>query len=673
MKQMKLDDRRLKLTPKRIEALNALGITDTRELLCYFPFRYDILNTSPSDSWEVKEKVTFEGKVSGRASTAYFKGKAVTHFQVVTNEDVIKVTIFNRPWAKSLKDGDPITVTGTYMRGGKVTAMSYTAKPLEEQEAVTPVYSVKAGIQQRTIRECIRRALAVCQDEIEDLIPIRFQRAYRLLPIYEAYRKIHQPSCEQDFKAALRTLKYEEFLRFFTAVELMRQETSLHIYKPPRNYDRALIERMIAGLPFELTDGQKAALDAILNDMASPSPMYRLLQGDVGCGKTIVACLAMAAAVSSGMQAALLAPTEVLARQHYRSLKPMLEQAGMKTEVLYSGRALQEKEQVLAGMKDGTIDIVIGTHSLLQEHAEFRNLGFVAADEQQRFGVAQRRILREKGYMTDFLLMSATPIPRTLASAMYGEMNVSSIDTLPGGRKPVKTILVKENSFRSVLNDVKALLQEGRQLYVITAAIEENESFSARAAETLYPNLQKLFGPSNVALLHGRMSSAEKEAVMERFSLGEVQVLISTTVVEVGMNVVNATGMIIYDSERFGLSQLHQLRGRVQRGSGQGYCWLLSGSKDPEALERLNVLAKTTDGFVIASEDLRLRGPGDILGTRQSGLPGLILGSFTEDTAYINTARKDAAMMVSQQDHPDYIPLLDSVRTELAHSMPYAD
>lgn len=670
---MELNDKKLKLTPKRIEALRSLGIETAEDLLRYYPFRYDVLNAADPETWKEKEKVTFQGTLAGRVSTAYFKGRSVSRFQVLANDNVIHVTIFNRPWAKTLKDGDILTITGNYMGKGRVTATTYNTKPLSEQEPVVPVYSVKAGIQQRTVRECIRRALGAFEHDIPDLVPVEFRRSYKLLSAYDALRMIHQPVSQEEIDQAVRTLKYEEFLKFFTAVELTRQETSLHIYKPPRNYDHALIERLKKELPFRLTSGQNAALEDILRDISSPSPMYRLMQGDVGCGKTIVAFLGMAAAASAGVQAALLAPTEVLARQHYRSLHSLFESAGISVDVLYSGRSAQEKADILARLKDGSLDVVIGTHSLLMDQVEFARLGFVAADEQQRFGVEQRRALREKGYMVDFLLMSATPIPRTLASAMYGEMNVTTIETLPEGRKPVVTELIEENSFRSVLPKIRELLDSGRQLYIITAAIEKNEEFHARAAEDMYPVLTKLFGKGSVALLHGRMNSAEKDAVMNRFAAGEAKVLLSTTVVEVGMNVVNATGMIIYDSERFGLSQLHQLRGRVQRGSEQGYCWLLTGSKDPEALERLNVLVRTTDGFAIAAEDLRLRGPGDILGTRQSGLPGFLLGNLAEDTAIINTARRDAAHIVLDQDNPDYVILLDHMRRELAERQPYAD
>ncbi|MBR2676670.1 MAG: ATP-dependent DNA helicase RecG [Solobacterium sp.] len=659
---MELNDKRLKLTPKRIEAMESLGIHNAEELLTYYPFRYDILNTSGPSSWKEKDRVTFEGTVTGRVTSNYFKGRNIARFQVLSDDEVIAVTIFNRPWAKTLKDGETITVTGIVSGRNKVTAINYNTKSLEEQSRITPVYSVKAGIQQRTVRECIKKAFAALEDTIIDRVPIRYMRAYWLLNRKDALHRIHEPQNENDLKQAVRTLKYEEFLRYFASIELLKQDNRIYVYKPPRVFDRSRIDRIIASLPYTLTEGQQSALDDILSDMASSSVMYRLIQGDVGCGKTAVAAIAMAAAADAGYQAALLAPTEVLARQHASTINGMLRPFGIRTVVLYSGLSASEKQSVLAAMADGSADVIIGTHSLLQEQAQFRNLGLVVADEQQRFGVNQRKTLREKGSQADFLLMSATPIPRTLASALYGDMNVSTIETMPSGRKPVQTILIKENSFRSVLPDINELLQQGRQLYVITAAIEKHEETPARAAEDVYPILVKLFHPYKVALLHGRMSSQEKEAVMDQFARNEAQVLVSTTVVEVGMNVVNATGMIIYDADRFGLSQLHQLRGRVQRGSEQGYCWMLTKSKDPDTLERLQVLVDTDDGFRISMEDLRLRGPGDILGTRQSGLPDLVLGNLAEDTAIMNTARKDAAELMKDPDDPDVILFFDQLK-----------
>jgi ATP-dependent DNA helicase RecG len=401
--------------------------------------------------------------------------------------------------------------------------------------------------------------------------------------------------------------------------------------------------------------------------------MYRLVQGDVGCGKTAVAALGMYAAVTSGCQAALLAPTEILARQHLESLQSLLKGTDVKIDALYSGLSAPEKRRVLAETEKGETDILVGTHSLIQEGVVFANLGMVVADEQQRFGVEQRKALRQKGKGTDFLLMSATPIPRTLASTLYGDMDVSTVETMPAGRKIPKTVYIEENSFRSVLNEVKELLSSGRQLYIICAAVEYSEEYDARNVHDTAENIRKLFPMYHVGILHGRMSSEEKQEAMESFYRNETQILVATTVVEVGMNVINATGMIVYDADRFGLSQLHQLRGRIQRGSEQGKCWLLSGSHEDKVKERLNVLVKTNNGFEISYEDLRLRGPGDILGTRQSGVPDFILGNLISDTGIINTARNDAKKIISFPDNPDYIPLLETVREASRNSASYAD
>ena len=374
-----------------------------------------------------------------------------------------------------------------------------------------------------------------------------------------------------------------------------------------------------------------------------------------------------------GYQAALLAPTEILARQHASSLNSILKDTGIRIEVLYSGLPAAVKKQLVEDNAAGKIDILIGTHSILQEDVTFARLGLVAADEQQRFGVEQRRALREKGEQVDFLLMTATPIPRTLASTLFGDMDISTIESMPPGRQDPITVALNENSFRSVLKDVENLLASGRQLYVICAAVDENEAYTARNVHDTAEALAKQFSSYNVGILHGRMNSEQKQEVMQKFADNQLQILVSTTVVEVGMNVVNATGMIIYNADRFGLSQLHQLRGRVQRGSQQGRCWLLSDNQEDTARARLNVLVKSNNGFEISNEDLRLRGPGDILGTRQSGLPDLILGNVVEDTGIIKTARSDALKMISNQENPDYMAMLDSVREYCAGNAGFAD
>lgn len=656
---MDLIDKSLKLTKKKIEVLHRLGIYDTDALLSYYPTRYDVLNVIPYEQWKVKEHVTFEAEVVSKVRT-FRKGRLVTsNFEVMTDDHVLRITIFNRPWASNLRLNDTITITGIYMGKDRLTAMTYDTKPLADHPRITPVYALRAGITQKMVRDAVLRVYEACQNEIHDIIPEPFIEKYRLMRRFMAIRYVHFPSSMQDVKAAYRTLKYEEFLQFFVAMQLLKNENSAGLYKQPRRFDVQKIKAAVDRLPFSLTIDQSTVLNEILADMSSDHVMYRLVQGDVGCGKTAVAAFAMYAAVLAGYQAALLAPTEILARQHYESVTSLLQEEHLSVALLYSGMSEAEKEAVKHGLVEGSVDIVIGTHALLEEDVSFHRIGLVIADEQQRFGVAQRRTLRDKGVMCDFLLMSATPIPRTLASTVFGDMDVSTIETMPAGRKIPVTRYIEENSFRSVLGDVKALLEKGRQLYIICAAVEKNEEFHVRNVGEVAENVQKLFPSYKVAMLYGRMSSEEKQSVMRSFADNEVQILVSTTVVEVGMNVVNATGMIIYDADRFGLSQLHQLRGRIQRGSETGYCWLLSDTRDEKSMERLNVLVKTCNGFEISYEDLRLRGPGDILGTRQSGLPDFIIGNLVTDTPIINTARSDAEKVVSDRENTAYSALLE--------------
>ena len=613
---MDLSDKRLKLTSKRVQILHELGLYTTDDLLMYYPYRYEVITTSAFSDWKIKDKVWFEGEVV-QLPRSWRKGRLVTTtFQVRSQEQILTVTIFNRPWAKSLNLNQILTIQGVYQGNCKVTAMSYDTKSLVEHAPITPIYSIKGGIRQKTLQTIIHSVLNQLHDEIIDDIPEEFRQAYRLLPLKLAYRCIHIPSSMNEVQAAVRTLKYAEFLRFFTAIQLMRSTEGIRITKKPKIFSSKKIQQVVQSLSFEMTPDQRDTLEKILYDMGSTHSMYRLVQGDVGCGKTVVATLALYAAFLSGYQAAMLAPTEILARQHYQSVNEVLAPFGVKTEVLYSALSSAKKNEILKDVASGKIDILIGTHSMIQDTVTFHKLGLTIADEQQRFGVAQRKALKQKGEQVDFLLMSATPIPRTLAASLFGDMDVSTIETMPAGRITPITTLIKENSFRTVLEDVKRLLISGRQLYVICAAVDENEEYHARNVYDTMESIQKLFPQYKVACLHGRMSTDEKQAIMQAFHDNDIQILVSTTVVEVGVNVVNATGMIIYDADRFGLSQLHQLRGRIQRGSEQGYCWLLTASQDERVLQRLEVLVKSNNGFEISYEDLRLRGRGDILGTR---------------------------------------------------------
>ncbi len=664
---MELTDKKLKLTKKRIESLERLGIKDADALIMYIPFRYEQIVKKPFSEWSNKDKVSFEAKIASPIRSFHFRTyQSGANFDVLMEDQLLHITIFNQPWVRSLRMNDVITITGTYQGASKVIASFYKNKPMLDLEQITPVYASKSGISQKTIRACVKYGLEGMNDEIQDLVPICLMRKYHLMSRRLALWNVHFPANMNDVKLAYRTLKYEEFLRFFTAMQLMKNESMLDGYIQPRIFDETKLEHLINQLPFELTKDQKETVDAITNDMQSSRVVYRLVQGDVGCGKTLVAMLCMYAEVLSGHQAALMAPTEILARQHYQEVCKYLEPLGVRCGLLFSGLATSEKNEVLQGIQDGTIDVVVGTQSLIQEGVSFYDLGMVVADEQHRFGVAQRQAIRDKGKGVDFILMSATPIPRTLATTLYGDMEVSTIKTMPKGRKMVQTVLIHENSFRSVLPQIESLLEHGKQLYVVCAAVEYNEEYPARNVNDVAHNLSVYFNNKyQVGILHGKMSTDEKQQIMQDFNDNKIQILVTTTVVEVGMNVVNATGMIIYNAERFGLSQLHQLRGRVQRGSEMGRCYVLSDTKDEMSLNRLEVLEKTSDGFLISYEDLRLRGPGDILGTRQSGAMDFVLGNLVEDTDIIETARKDAIDIINDLDNPDYELLLETVRKEL--------
>lgn len=672
---MRLDDKKLKLTKNQLEAVTLLGLHDVEDLLSYYPFRYEILNIKPFVEWKEKDKVTFEARViSAPRSFRFGRSRTRSVFEVMCEEEYLIVTIFNRPWISSqLHTDDVVTITGTYAGNNKVTAMNYQAHALAEIPFITPVYSTRSNIKEKTIHNAITKAFQFVDTEVTSYLPDTKIKEYHLLTKKDALYKIHFPKSEQDLASAYRTLKYEEFLKFFLTVQLLKSETDDGIQKVPKNIDEVRVNEFINSIPFTPTKDQFTAIQDILKDLESPKVMYRLVQGDVGCGKTFVAMASMYACALSGYQCALLAPTEILAKQHYESMS-ILKKYGIRIEVLYSGQKTQEKNDILDRLEKNEIDILIGTHSILEKKVKFARLGFVVVDEQQRFGVNQRKALKEKGNFTDFLLMSATPIPRTLANTLYGDMDVSTIETMPSGRKPVITKLIEENSFRSVLPEINALLDSGHQLYVICAAVSETELLPARNVEEQGEVLKKLFAQkAEVGILHGRMSSEEKESIMQAFNENKIQILVSTTVVEVGMNVVNATGMIIYDADRFGLSQLHQLRGRVQRGDEQGQCYLLTHSKDEKTLERLCVLVNTTNGFEISYEDLRLRGPGDILGTRQSGIPDFVLGNLVQDHKIVETARKDALEIIEHNDEDENKNLLEKIKLRNSENISYYD
>ena len=651
---MNLDE--LKLTDKRKAICQRLDLNNSDEILSYYPFRYEMFNEVHYSDFKINSNVCFKGELISSPST-FRKGKlATTRFKVLYEEEVILVTIFNRPWVNNVRSNETITITGRYMGNNKVTASNYFTKEVIGE--IIPYYPLKEGINQNEIRKLIEYTLKKCEGELKDILPSDLISEHHLIDYLTAIRNIHNPVNSDLLKKAISRLKYEEFLRFYLSLEILKGNTT-SADKKKKEFSEVKVNDLIDSLNFELTEDQKKTVDEILADLSSNKVMYRLIQGEVGSGKTAVAMIGLYANYLAGYQGALMAPTEILAKQHYQSLKDILEPFGVRVGVLYS--SMDKEKNVKNAIKNGDIDVIVGTHALFSKDVVYSNLGMVIADEQHRFGVRQRQALKEKGNNVDFILMSATPIPRTLASSIYGDMDVSTIETLPAGRKGCKTYLIKKNSIVDIMDDIRKKLEEGRQIYIIAAAIERLDNYNAKDVSGLYEALKEEFSPYKVALLHSKLSTEEKDSIMKSFNANEFQVLISTTVIEVGVNVKNATMMIIYDADRFGLSQIHQLRGRVQRSDYEGTCYLLTDSKDEDVLKRLDILCKSNDGFEISYEDLKLRGPGDILGTRQSGIPAFILGNLIEDTRFINAARDDAHRIMNDQQKKEYRIYYDKI------------
>ena len=651
----------LKLTARRFGLLQKMGITTLEQLLKTYPFRYESHEQLPFDQWQKGDTVGFAGLIASRPAVIRpGKNRTMTRFTVISWNQELQVTVFNRPWLNAFPFGETIHIRGTYNGEGKVTAMQAQKKPLEE--GLVPVYSMTKGMKPADMPAILDKALEHL-DQLPDLVPPDLRRRYRLLDKDTSYRWIHRPPDEKRLHLAIRTLKYEEFLCFQCAVQ---SESALGQRKTPRMFDQALADAFLDQFPYDLTADQRQAIEDVWSDQRRDTTMYRLVQGDVGSGKTVVAMAAIRACELSGAQSAMMAPTEILARQHLKTL----QSAGIEAKLLVSSLSRKEKQEVLEGLKTGTVSVVVGTHSLFQDPVEFADLGLVVADEQQRFGVSQRRQLLEKGKGADFLMMSATPIPRTYAHFLYGDIALSAVKTMPAGRKPVETRYVRGQSMKPVLKDVLQGLKEGRQCYVVAPAIDENLELDIKGVTSLYEGMVKVLGKDwTIGLLHGRMSAAEKEEVMTRFKAGDIHILVSTTVIEVGIDVAKATMMVIYDAHRFGLSTIHQLRGRCARGPVQGTCWLLSATKDMAAVERLQKLQELRDGFAISEYDLQLRGPGDLLGTRQSGLPAFVLGDFEKDPAIMEAAVQDAAAVLARRDWP---PLMEYVR-QARDSVRYID
>ena len=643
--------------PKSAEKYKKLGIETVEDLLLYFPFRYEDFKSKNVLDLEDGEKAVISGIVATPANVQYYGYKRNRlRFTIKQGELVLAVSFFNQPYlADKIELGQTVAVFGKWDKAkGALTGMKLLA---QVEDDLQPVYRLAQGVSQSALVKVIKTAFEAGLDQLlEENLPQVLMDKYQLLSRRQAVRAMHFPKDLEEYKQALRRVKFEELLFFQLQLQVLKEENRSVGQGIVLDWDEKKLKALQAKLPFKLTEAQERSLSEILADMRSPYHMNRLLQGDVGSGKTVVAGLAMYAAVTAGKQAALMVPTEILAEQHLQSLISLFP--NLRILLLTGSLKASERRERLASIEAGEVDLIVGTHALIQEGVHFHDLGLVIIDEQHRFGVAQRRILREKGQNPDVLMMTATPIPRTLAITAFGDMDVSIIDQMPAGRKEIITRWVKHQQLNLVLDWLVKEIQKGSQAYVISPLIEESEALDLKNAIALEEELIAYFGDrARIALLHGKMKGEEKEAIMQAFKRGEIDLLVSTTVIEVGVNVPNATVMIIMDADRFGLSQLHQLRGRVGRGDKQSYAVLVANPKTESGKRRMKIMTETTNGFVLAEEDLKLRGSGEIFGTRQSGIPEFQVANLIEDYPILEEARKVAVQVVTTpnwREHPDW-------------------
>ena len=628
--------------------LNKLGIITIDDLLTYYPVRYDILKRSNLTTVSEEDKVIIDGKVDSIPLILRFnKGLNKMNFRLAIKDGVVGVSIFNRAFMKShLNIGESIIVIGKYDRVKNIiTASDIRFGSLSKEEKIEPVYHLTSGLTNKNISTYINLGLIMYSREVSDLIPEYLQEKYGFVNKKTALNIVHNPSDLNKLDIIRKRLKYEELFEFMAKINYLKEKN-----KKENGLKREITEddinKFYKLLPFTLTNDQNNVIHEIVDDLNSKKVMNRLLQGDVGSGKTIVSIAAMYFNKLSGYQSALMAPTEILATQHFNNIKKLLGD-NVEIRLLIGSLTKKEKTKIYEELENGIVDIVIGTHALIQEDVKYANLGLVVTDEQHRFGVNQRANLKNKGITPDVLYMSATPIPRTFALTIYGDMDISIIKEMPKGRIPVKTMIKNDEEMSSVLELMYDELKEKHQIYVIAPLIEGDEDSELTSVNDLKDKMNLAFGSKyKIEVLHGKMPNNLKDEIMLKFKNNEINILISTTVIEVGVDVPNASMMVIFDANRFGLSTLHQLRGRVGRGSIESKCILISKVET----ERLNILEKTTDGFVIAEEDFKLRGSGDLFGTKQSGDMNFKIANLKEDYKILVEANKDAKNFWKKDD-----------------------
>ena len=641
--------------PRRGELLSKLGIRTVKDLFYHFPVRFeDRSRIVPVKDLKSGENAAVRGIVEARGLTKSYRGYKILKVAVSDDTGIVYAVWFNQPYLeKFFPAGAEIILSGKadYDGGFQIVNPAFEVisgeKDLLEAGCIVPIYPLTKDVYQKQLRRVLKEAFRKFGASLDEYLPEGIFRKNELLSLPSALEKIHFPESEQDWAGARRRLIFDEFFILQLMLALRKKERG-----GGEGISHAaggdLAGRFIRSLPFKLTGAQERVIKEIRKDMAKPAPMNRLLQGEVGSGKTVVAVASILAAVEGGFQGAVLVPTEILAEQHFISIQRFLMPFGVKIALLVGSQSGKMRSEILKEIAEGDADIVIGTHALLEENVRFRNPGIIVIDEQHKFGVNQRDLLARKGCgRSDLLMMSATPIPRSLALTAYGDLDVSTIGEVPSGGRRVRTYLVPESRREFMYSFVRNEIEKGRQAYFIYPVIDESEKLSLRSAVRMAEELKKVFSACRVGVLHGRMNSREKEEAMQGFVKKEIDILVCTSVVEVGIDVKNATVMVIEHAERFGLSQLHQMRGRVGRGEHPSYCFLAGEPAGEDARKRLEVLAATSDGFHIAEEDLELRGPGQFLGTRQHGMPELRLGNIASDMELLQFAREEAFALVA--------------------------
>lgn len=645
--------------PKKILELKELNISTIEDLLTNYPYRYDIFEPINLDSDYDGERVAINAIVESIATTAYIrKNFNKLQFRVNHNGKVMYAVIFNRAFLKpNIIIGKTITLVGKYdLKRNTFICDDIKLSPLTKKEII-PIYHVKKGIKNNDLRKIIESAL-IDRTKIPNYVPDEFMMKYDFISKEQALRMIHMPHSYEEVKKAKVYLKYEELFFFLFKIAYMKSENE-NVCKDEKYFEQNKVDSFIQSLPFSLTDSQSEALSLILDDIKSSKKMNRLVLGDVGSGKTIISFISMYANFLSGYQSVLMAPTEVLARQHFASALNYFKDYHLTIDILVGSMTKKEKEAVKQRLARGDIDLLIGTHAILEENVSFYRLGLVITDEQHRFGVKQREILKSKGDVPDALYMSATPIPRTYALTLYGDLDVSFIRHKPGGRKEIVTKIKKYSELKEVLMHVLEEIKKGHQVYVVASIIDDNEELDLKSVETLKEKFNLAYqGKIPIEILHGKLKQKEKDAIMERFKNNETKILISTTVIEVGVDVKNATVMVIFDADRFGLATIHQLRGRVGRNNLDSYCYLISDKE----IERLKVLEESNDGFYIAEKDLELRGEGDLFGTMQSGVRMFKIADLKTDLKIMMQAKQDSEEYLKSGQYKNNMNYYKTVR-----------